>query len=570
MSGGGIGRTYSPPPTQVGVGPDIANCGLLDFSNSGAVRHVELFSGASPRSLTTHAIRRAEAAPGNIPKSGLPVYVSLGPAHGAVGSCTEVLRLRCGSDCAPSIEGMQTIGRTIRVSGTYLIRTCHIANVANDTLNQACIIPAPYVKSGQETLSDVCDNLNYRMTFIFGTPNIVQQLQELEVSAVALSLHILEVEPETSIPEVFSGIQSIMSPFIHRISLGTNVETLSLSALQIDSAVLEVIGALPCLRTLHLSQCNMDVGLSPLAVPSVRSFVVQQIDAYDIMDVEYTSTELVKYFPCLLSYTHIGSLMAYDSVSLADIRGSDLAFFSILECLHLINIPAEELSSVIDFLRASRELVGDEVCLVHFFLKISPLPYFDESTSMRETCSLFAAMHLMPIRFLHLEGLNYVRPDLIDAIATSLPLLEHLTLIRQTKSLDEHERRTKWSRTMLDYVPHLASFHCLQHFAFDYPFEHLVCYPSIMSSFEDGFAQEATDCLVEESWDCIFRVFVAYIPSLQTLNFLETIIFRLSADRSVESMRYNSLDELRGDIKFAQAVDPQCRDPRSVRRFQGK
>ena len=124
------------------------------------------------------------------------------------------------------------------------------------------------------------------------------------------------------------------------------------------------------------------------------------------------------------------------------------------------------------------------------------------------------------------------------------PELLELSLIYREGSRQVFLNAATWPYPAQEYAPRFAGFKRLTSFSFNYRLNHVTYSPIIMRSFEDGFGRaEADETPKVASWeDCktMFFMFAAHAPTLETLDFVFSTVFRRKQDGSIEVSPYGA------------------------------
>lgn len=349
-----------------------------------------------------------------------------------------------------------------------------------------------------------------------------------------------------------SCARSLLKPFSLHLSAillqGHHIENLTLTCLHLDNTFMGRIFTLPHLRTLNISLCDMTIDDPPPASVKSTSVLNLSIATSSLDDTrDLDANEFFLGIPSLRYLTHDGSLTS--THILVDTDGayvaSDAAAYalSFLERLEIVNVFGDELSLLPRwFAESCLWTEDDRLRLTHFRLTsragmpaMAYIPIIDV---------LFGS----PLRCLRLEGLSDIDHDIFTVLAHTFPELEDLTLMYMPSGRRGSYEPATWPHLAEHYAPQFAHFAKLKSLTWNYRIERLYTHSNVILAFEEGWDPDGDDFFDMKyfepvpwfsDWISIFRLFAAYCPSLETLDFTHRAILNRGTGRIVDVEAYS-------------------------------
>ena len=303
------------------------------------------------------------------------------------------------------------------------------------------------------------------------------------------------------------------------------LEELKVGSMFLDTQFAGTILSLPTLHTLVLADCDWSID-DPSALPTSTSLLNLSVANLLPMSARTALGSLLPRMPSLRYLASSGPLSASRVVVTEppDVMEASSSILRSVERISISMFRLDEVDVLVDWL-LSTSAIHPPVVLTHF--KLNSLNGVFEMHCR----DIIGALRDAPLRYLHLEGIRYAAPELIDLIANTFPDLLELTLIYRDSNRQLFQGPSYWPLPAQEYAPRFAGFKRLASFSFNYRLSHIQYSPVIMRSFEEGFSQsEVVNFVYEEEWKSMFHMFAAYVPSLETLDLVLNTVFHRRED----------------------------------------
>lgn len=384
-----------------------------------------------------------------------------------------------------------------------------------------------------------------KCNFLLQDQEIIRNLRDLSIS-----LENVAIRPEA---ELYTGdwdaisISKSLSTHLSSVLLkGDNIESLVLASVYLDVPVMERILKLPKLRTLKIDKCNLlDEGWNPPWAECMSTLNLSIVSATAIDDqADLNANMILAYMPSLRYFSHQGSLVdsriLFEPDAECAASGVSSKALTMFERLEIIDPFPIELQSLPGwFTEAKLYAPNNRLRLTHFRLSCC------RGITVEDCRQIIIALQGTPIRCLRLEGLCDTNITIISFLADAFPELEDLTLEYARPGNGKSLRATEWPELAQEYAPEFAEFTKLKSFTWNYRLEPTYTCSPVILAFEEGWSPDISfergfvfdpfwdPCPWVDEWIFMFRMFAAYCPSLETLEFMHRVVLQRGTDGDI-------------------------------------
>ena len=363
------------------------------------------------------------------------------------------------------------------------------------------------------------------MAFILSRQDIAVQVETLRVAIWSD----MWIESAGWSPEDEDAM-NLLLPISHRlaevVASMPNLRHLKLSKLFLTQDLTKHIFSLPNLVELDILDCTVvgqhDLPLPSSSLPNLRLWIGSDIQT-SVWDILPPLVGLRWISLCLSESTN-GAIQVIPSLATAQ-RWNP---FTTIEKAYISGLAPFEWDDLTAILEAASVQTRGQLPLTH--LKLS-FPYGITNIAL---ANLLRPLEGSALRFLVIDGIRDVSPDLIGIIAHILPGLRSLTLYNRDSTRQLECKETIWPYPTWEYAQQLAQFPFLTHFGWNYSTSSTLTYasPAFLRMFEDDSPDILDDSLdgLQETWNegviSMAKLLVSYAPRLESLG-----IFRRSTCR---------------------------------------
>ncbi|KAI0076005.1 hypothetical protein K474DRAFT_1311776 [Panus rudis PR-1116 ss-1] len=324
--------------------------------------------------------------------------------------------------------------------------------------------------------------------------------------------------------QVQKGLIAMLTPNV--IAQMSNVENLGISCWPITWPTLESLARLTRLHTLELKNCS---ALSSLAPTTTVSLTVERLFFLHHDNIEATTILWIVLSIC----PHLQHL------SFSVHRTDGTGFASSMPPLDFI-IRVNPFLTLKTMIMDGLLLDDVETLTIWLALTTVPIPLralklVVDGGLRRETILnlLNALSHATKLRYLIIDGIRWAHPTLLDHVAQRFPELESLVLHYRESNIQFKTKPAQWPYSSWEYASHLANFHRLEYFGWNFRDSEAYYGTQHLADFENGYPdeeevyrirmkmsdedKEVTECY--EEGETIANILGAYCPTLRWVAF---------------------------------------------------
>lgn len=347
--------------------------------------------------------------------------------------------------------------------------------------------------------------LSRHVATLLSHADILGRLQQLHAGTSLVQEYVETADFEGEDAIIFFA--SLMRPYYDAVSHARELEELHLSCLLLDDAFVAAVTSQRHLHTIALRACTIE------AVSQAQSSdtVLNAIFTFRAGDGS-SSWAILPLLPKLRSLEVFASPDVVSILPPPDIRNA-VHLFNTLERIFLSGVSIWEVPMLAEWISHAPSSNLVPIRLTHFKLE-TKLGIAEEDMN-----GLLAALEGAPMRYFVVDGIRCATPQLLDRIAHAFPTLCSLTLIYRDSDRQTRGKMAEWPFPTWEYAPHLAGFHHLKHFGWNFFNFRVDPSPSVLLLMELNYTArswEVADSMNDNlsDWDSVARMFAAFCPSL--------------------------------------------------------